>query len=104
MAFFKKPQNVTELQIPPAAIASGKAVELARVWAANDQQHVTLGAEMWDDPFAWGIMLVDLANHVANAYEQTKGFDRAKTLARIKAGFDAEWGNPTDKATGAVQK
>jgi hypothetical protein len=85
--------NVTELSIPPSALASATAMELVRVWAAGGKQHVSLAAEMWDDPASWGIILVDLARHVAGAYEQTKGLDRAKVLGRIKAGFDAEWSN-----------
>jgi hypothetical protein len=47
-------------------------------------------------------MLVDLAKHVANAYEQVDGRDRDETLARIKAGFDAEWDHATDEPTGTA--
>jgi len=49
-------------------------------------------------------LLVNLAKHVANAYHQTKGVDPNQTLAGIKAAFDAEWANPTDRPTGEVIK
>jgi hypothetical protein len=75
-------------------------MELLRVWAASGKQHVSLATGAWPDPASWGIMLVDLAKHIANAYEQTRGMDRQRVLARFKAGFDAEWGSATDEPTG----
>ncbi len=91
-----------ELPIPPAAQSDERAIELARVWAAGGKQHVSLATGLWNDPAAWGIMLVDLARHVAGAYEQTQGLDPAEVLDRIKAGFDAEWSEPTDKPEGGL--
>lgn len=85
-----------ELLIPPIAAKDAAARELARIWAASGAQHISLAADLWADPAAWGIMLVDLARHVADAYAENSGFDRTKTLARIKAGFDAEWSETTD--------
>jgi hypothetical protein len=41
-------------------------------------------------------MLVDLAKHIANAYARDEGLEVAGTLARIRAGFDAEWNEATD--------
>lgn len=51
----------TELPVPGAVHADPKAIELLRVWAAGGKQHVTLATRVWEDPAAWGIMLVDLA-------------------------------------------
>lgn len=76
--------------------------ELARIWAAGGKLHVSLATDMWDDPAAWGIMLVDIARHVSRAYKQTKGPDPEDVLARIRAGFDAEWTAETDKPEGGV--
>ena len=91
-----------ELDVPPEAKGDPKAIEIARIWAADGKQEVALRWDLWKDPAAWGLMLVDLAKHVANAYEQTKGRDRAEVLARIKSGFDAEWSSPTDSPSGSV--
>ena len=74
-----------ELPIPDAAKKDRQAFELVRVWVANKGQHVSLRAGAWDDPAFYGIMLADLAGHIANAYEQDAGLDRLKTLQRIKA-------------------
>jgi Domain of unknown function (DUF5076) len=79
-----------------------RAIELARVWAAGGCQHASLNVGVWSDPAAWGIMLVDLARHVASAYRETEGRDLDQTLARIKEGFETEWGYPTDSVAGGV--
>jgi hypothetical protein len=91
-----------ELPIPPAVANDPKAFEVARIWASRGSQHVSLGTEAWEDPAAWGLMLVDLARHVANGYEQAQGRDRNDVLLRIRAGFDAEWQSPTDEPTGGI--
>jgi len=80
-----------------------KAIELARIWAvAGGGQHVSLTTNVIPDPAAWGILLVNLAKHVANAYHQTKGIDPNLTLNRLKAAFESEWTSPTDKPVGEV--
>jgi hypothetical protein len=89
-----------ELEIPDAVRKDPKSFELLRVWVANKDQHVSLRTAVWKDPAAWGIMLSDLMQHIANSYHQDEGLDRAKTLQRIRAGFDAEWASPTDHPTG----
>jgi hypothetical protein len=86
-----------ELPIPPGALGDAQARELVRVWAASGQQHLSLANGLWEDPAAWGIMLVDLARHIAHAYELSHGMDSDKTLARIREGFDAEWSADTDR-------
>jgi hypothetical protein len=80
-----------EMPVPPKPTAPSAAVEIARVWAADGELHVALDARAWADPAAWGIMLVDLARHVARAYEQAGGMSQAQALARLREGFDAEW-------------
>ena len=94
------PKLTGALEIPPVAQADPKAVEVARVWVALGNQHVSLRPDVWEDPAAWGIVLVDLAKHVANAHYETSGRDPSQTLQRIRAGFDAEWGHGTDAPVG----
>jgi Domain of unknown function (DUF5076) len=91
-----------ELLIPNAAKHDQKSFEILRVWVANHGQHVSLRAGVWRDPAAWGIMLSDLMQHIANSYHQDQGLDRAQTLDRIKAGLGAELASPTDRASGHV--
>ncbi|MEM6274082.1 MAG: DUF5076 domain-containing protein [Myxococcota bacterium] len=92
-----------ELPIPPAVLEAEQALEIARVWGADGEQHVTLAGELWDDPAAWGLVLVDLARHVANAYEQGSGREVNEVLERIREAFDAEWDSPTDQPTGTIE-
>lgn len=94
--------HARQLPIPGPAAKDAAALEMLRVWAAGGKQHVSIATGLWEDPASWGIMLVDLAKHVANAYEQSEGMDRLAVLKRIRAGFDAEWGSPTNKPSGRL--
>jgi hypothetical protein len=91
------------LPIPLAAQEDLNGFELVRVWIASGSQHVSLATNVWQNPSAWGIMLVDLAKHIASAYQKTAGMNFDDTLKRIKDGFDAEWGTATDKPSGNLQ-
>jgi hypothetical protein len=89
-----------QLDIPDIALQDPSSFELLRVWIANKGQHVSLRTAVWNDPFAYGIMLCDLMKHIANAYHQNEGRDRLETFQRIKAGMDAELASPTDRPIG----
>jgi Domain of unknown function (DUF5076) len=91
-----------ELSIPEAAKNDPESLEVLRVWVANKGQHVSLRVGTWKDPFAWGILLADLARHLGNAYEQEQGLDSGETLKRIIAGMNAEMNSPTDIPTGSI--
>ena len=78
-------------------------MELVRVWIAGGNQHVSLSGNLWPDPAAWGLLLVDLAKHVASAYKD-QGRDYEEALRRVRAGMDAEWSHPTDEPTGNTIK
>jgi Domain of unknown function (DUF5076) len=86
-----------ELDPPPISRAHAQAVEVLRVWAVPDgPQQLTL-VTTWDDPGAWGLLLVDIARHAAQAYARN-GVERDRAIARIKDLFDAEWSRPTTEA------
>ncbi|MEM7245001.1 MAG: DUF5076 domain-containing protein [Acidobacteriota bacterium] len=91
-----------ELPVPSVAESDPNARELARVWAAGGRQHVSLATGLWADPGAWGLLLVDLARHVARAHEQTEGQDASVVLNRIREALEAEWDAPTDEPSGSV--
>jgi uncharacterized protein DUF5076 len=70
-------------------------MEVLRVWAAPGQpQQLTLRTT-WKDAGAWGLLLVDIARHAANAYAN-EGKNRADVLGRIRELLDAEFSRPTD--------
>ena len=91
-----------ELDIPEMAKRTLESKEILRVWIAEEAQHVSLRVGIWEDPAAWGIMLSDLINHVANAYSQDGNLDRAKVVKRIRAALEAELSSPTDNPTGVL--
>jgi hypothetical protein len=91
------------LDPPPAAQRDKAAFELLRVWVAEQGQHVSLRGGTWEDPFAWGIVLADLARHIALAHElQGEVPDKDAFLERLLEGFNAEIDNPTDEPEGEV--
>lgn len=93
-----------QLLIPDAAKKDPRSFELLRVWIANKGQHVSLRTDVWKDPSAWGILLADLARHVANSYQQDGGLDRLKTLQQIKTALNVELSSPTDEPSGQIAR
>jgi hypothetical protein len=90
------------LPVPPAAERDPHARELVRVWAAEGKQHVTIATGLWEDPGVWGIALVDLARHLADAYRETHGLAEHVVLRRIREAFEAEWSEPSGTPTGSL--
>ena len=93
---------MTQLPIPDAAQRDPRAIEMLRVWAALGGQHVSIKTGLWEDPAIWGLMLVDLARHVARAHEQLGQMSSVDFLDRLKLGFDTEWNSPTDAGRGQL--
>jgi hypothetical protein len=94
LLMFRRRESKNSLAVPPIAIENPAAVEVLRVWAApGSPQQLTLRTT-WEDPAAWGLMLVDIARHAAKAYE-AEGRMGAEVLKRIRELWDAEWSNPT---------
>jgi len=81
---------------PPPVSDSENSFEILRVWSEKDgPQQLTL-LPTWNDPGAWGLVLVDIARHAAKAYAH-EGHDELQALNRIKELFDSEWLEPTDE-------
>ena len=90
----------TQLRVPDAARNDRRSFELLRVWIADGEQHISLRAGIWDDPQAWGVMLADLAGHIAIIFEQSGTLGREEALAGIREGFEAELAHPSDELSG----
>ena len=88
------------LMIPPAAADDTAAVEVARAWIAKKALHCSLNIGVWKDPAAWGIVLADLARHVANAHHEQDGKNVGETVASIRRAFAVELDAPTDSPSG----
>ncbi|HEV2646186.1 MAG TPA: DUF5076 domain-containing protein [Acidobacteriaceae bacterium] len=91
------------LEIPAAATRDPGSFEVLRVWIAEQGQHVSIRSGAWEDPFAWGIVLADLARHIALAQQlHTPTTDIEAFVERLLEGFHAEIENPTDEPEGEV--
>ena len=92
------------LPTPAAASRDPRSLEVLRVWIANGEQHVALAFGMWEDPAAWGLLLADLAQHIAEAHAQHDGtIDAEDFLEQLRAGMEAELDGPTDEVDGSIQ-
>lgn len=83
------------LPAPDSIKQAERSMELLRVWIVDKHQEFVLSPNLWKDPGSWGLLLVDLAKHVALCYE-SQGHSKEDSLERIKAAFDAEWSVSTD--------
>jgi hypothetical protein len=93
-----KPQPTFDaLVIPPTALEQG-GVEVLRAAIVDGGLHVSL-RRAFDDPEAWGMLIADVARHVARIYATENKFQEEETLERIRALFNAELDSPTDPGT-----
>ncbi|MEM9372926.1 MAG: DUF5076 domain-containing protein [Planctomycetota bacterium] len=90
------------LLIPPAALEDPRATELIRVWAAQDGQHVAISSDAWSDAHTWGVVLADLANHVANMIHEQSQTPRKRVIDELEKGFQGELRDPINDPTGSL--
>jgi hypothetical protein len=84
------------LKIPEFLKGDSAAEEILSVWKLNGPQTVLVEPGTWDDPAAWGLLLVDIARHVSKAFEQNTDISKQDAFKRIMEGFNAEISSPTD--------
>lgn len=90
----------SELPIPDEASETDAAHELMRGWLIDNRLVCSLFPSAFEDPAVWGVLLADIANHVANALAECEGADRGEVLAAIRRAFEVEMKSPTDEHTG----
>jgi hypothetical protein len=93
----------SELPIPNTATADPKSIEMVRAWVAAGGLHCSLniGAFGENEVVAWGILLSDIARHVANAMRDSKGTAPEETLEIIRDHFNTELDSPTESPEGS---
>jgi Domain of unknown function (DUF5076) len=93
---------VKELLRPPATEQAHHATELVRAWIVDKDLHCSLnvGSLGENENIVWGILLSDVARHVANAIERDKGVPANETLTQIASSFDFEIRTPTAEVKG----
>jgi hypothetical protein len=103
--------NLNQRPIPDAALRDADAVEMLRVWIAEQKLHCSLKIGMYhetegvSEQHAWGVILADVARHVASALASGYGLDKEESVRKIRDAFSKELGAPTSLAEGSfVQK
>jgi hypothetical protein len=82
------------LAAPPTALEKG-GTEVLRAAIVDGGLHVSL-LRAFDDPQAWGMLIADIARHVARIYKAEDNLPEDQTIARIRDIFDAEMDAPSD--------
>jgi hypothetical protein len=82
------------LQVAPTALERG-GFEVLRAAIVDGELHVSL-RRAFDDPEAWGMLMADLARHVARIYATEANMREEETLARVRGIFEAEMDAPSD--------
>jgi hypothetical protein len=92
--------------IPPAAVRDENAVEVIRVWIAEQGLHCSMKIGLYamdgpeDEITAWGIILADLTQHIANALSADGFGARADLHEQLVEAFNKEATSPTTEAVG----
>ena len=98
----EEPAGPLELPIPATAAADSRAVELARLWVAQDRLQVSIRTDALGHPTEWGAALAELARHIANSYVQRQGADRTEVVDYIVLGFQTNLDHTPDGLTGQI--
>jgi hypothetical protein len=85
------------LVIPPTALEKG-GVEVLRAAIVDGGLHVSI-RRAFDDPEAWGMLIADVARHVARIYATETKMSEDQVLERVRNIFEAEMDAPTDPGT-----
>ena len=83
-----------EMAAPPDAIERG-GVEILRASIVEGAVSVAL-RRSFDDPFTWGVLLVDLARHASRVYALETGISEEEAFGQILDGLQSEVARPTD--------
>jgi hypothetical protein len=89
--------KLEELSVPPDALEKG-GVEILRASIVEGAVSIAM-RRAFDDPFTWGILLVDLARHASRIYALETKMSEEEVLAAIRDGIEAEFDRPTDTGT-----
>ena len=94
------------IPIPPGIAGDPEACEMLRAWVAHQGLHCSVSLGQWGEreTIGWGVLLSDVARHVANALHQQSGADPERALEEIREAFNQELdSSPPEMSGGMVQ-
>ncbi|AWN43362.1 DUF5076 domain-containing protein [Methylobacterium durans] len=91
-------KDFQELSPPPDALEKG-GVEVLRASVVDGAVSIAL-RRSFDDPFTWGVLLIDLARHAARIYALETGLTEEEAFAQIREGLAS--GGSEDPEPGAA--
>ena len=95
---------MNELKIPDAAIKDKQSFEILRVWAAFEQQHVTIHSELNGQAKDFGYLLAEFALHASRLYAERLEANEFDMLKEILDSFNKEIINESGDAAGEIEK
>jgi hypothetical protein len=90
-----KPPKFDALHAPPTALERGGTEVLRAAIVGEGELQVTL-RNVFEEPEVWGMLLTDVARHVARIFARETNVSEDAALERIRAIFEAELDSPTD--------
>jgi hypothetical protein len=92
-------EHPNSLQIPQGAFQSTDAKEVLRARIVDEGLHVSLNPTVFEHAEVFGVLLSDVAHHIAKARE-AEGLDEANdTIDAIRRVFVRETWQPSDQGT-----
>jgi len=95
---------MNELQIPEEAKKDKQSFEILRVWAAFEQQHVTIHSGLNGGAKDFGYLLAELAIHASKLYAERYEADEVDMLKEILDGFNRDIINESGDSSGGIEK
>lgn len=79
------------LPVPPATDSGESSIELIRSWMIDGGLYHSLQTDAFSgEPENWGIVLADVAQHLAYVISEENDLDQTKVLAQIIRAFNDE--------------
>lgn len=95
---------MNELPIPDDVPQAKEAAELVRAWVVDGVLQCSVSPLAFDQASTWGILLADVARHVAYALQQAEAARPLDVLDGIRVAFNQELAMPTDEPTGEFRE
>jgi hypothetical protein len=90
--------SVSVLPLPPFVEESG-GTEVLRAFVDSGSGLSVMFQRAFETPDTWGVLLADVARHVARGYAEGDQQMEQAALEQIRRLFNAEWDRPTDRGT-----